>query len=83
MTLIEGLNDGPRHAEALADFLSPFPPGVRVNLLRMNPGRSGLSPSPEPAVVGYRDRLRARGFFCLIRRPRGLVVGAAFCQLVV
>jgi 23S rRNA (adenine2503-C2)-methyltransferase len=82
MTLIEGLNDGPRHAEALADFLSPLPPGVRVNLLRMNPGRSGLSPSPEPAVLSYRDRLRARGYFCLIRRPRGLEASAACGQLV-
>ena len=83
MTLIEGLNDGPRHAEALADFLSPFPAGVRVNLLPMNPGRSGLSPSPESNVVSYRDLLRGRGFFCLIRRPRGLEASAACGQLVI
>jgi len=83
MTLMEGVNDELRHADALADFLQPFPDEVRVNLLPMNAGRSGLRPSSESRVVAFRERVRERGLFCAIRHPRGLDAGAACGQLVV
>lgn len=83
ITLMEGVNDEPHHAEALAEFLKPFTAPVRVNLLPMNAGRKGLEPSSEPRARAFRQRVRARGFFCAIRRPRGLDASAACGQLAV
>ena len=83
VTLMEGVNDEPRHADELAEFLKPFTAPVRVNLLPMNVGREGLEPSSEPRAVAFRQRVRDRGFFCAIRRPRGLDASAACGQLAV
>lgn len=83
VALVDGLNDAPEHAEELARFLRPFLPGVRVNLLPMNPGRPGLLPSPPQRVVAFRQRLRAHGYFCAAREPRGVELGAACGQLAV
>lgn len=82
VTLIEGVNDELRHAEELAEFLQPFSAPVRVNLLPMNPGPEGIAPSPERRAIAFRQRIRERGYFCAIRRPRGLEAGAACGQLV-
>ena len=82
MTLMEGLNDAPHHADELAEFLLPFPPGVRINLLAMNPGRSAVTPSPAARLIGFRRRLCEHGFFCSIRQPKGLDANAACGQLL-
>ena len=52
ITLMEGVNDKPHHADELVEFLKPFPAPVRVNLLPMNAGREGLEPSSEPRAIG-------------------------------
>jgi 23S rRNA (adenine2503-C2)-methyltransferase len=83
MTLMDGVNDALHHADELTLFLAPFSPSVRVNLLPMNAGREGLRASPEPRVVAFRQRLRDRGVFCAIRRPRGVEASAACGQLVI
>jgi len=83
MTLMEGVNDEPHHADELAEFLKPFQAPVRVNLLPMNAGREGLQPSTEERAIAFRQRVRDRGFFCAIRRPRGPDVSAACGQLAV
>ena len=83
MTLMDGVNDALHHADELIAFLAPFSPSVRVNLLPMNAGREGLRASPEPRVVAFRQRLRDRGLFCAIRRPRGVEASAACGQLVI
>ena len=83
ITLMEGVNDEPHHADELAEFLKPLPAPVRVNLLPMNAGREGLEPSSEPRALAFRQRVREQGFFCAIRRPRGLDASAACGQLVV
>ena len=83
MTLMDGVNDALHHADELTLFLAPFSPSVRVNLLPMNAGREGLRASPEPRVVAFRQRLRDRGLFCAIRRPRGVEASAACGQLVI
>ncbi len=82
MTLIDGVNDEPEHAAALADFLAPFE-APRVNLLPMNLGRAGLAPSSEARTASFRDHIRARGLFCAIRRARGTDRNAACGQLAV
>ena len=81
VTLIDGVNDEPHHADELAEFLKPFTAPVRMNLLPMNAGREGLEPSSEPRAIAFRQRVRDRGFFCAIRRPRGSDVSAACGQL--
>ena len=80
---MEGVNDEPHHADELAEFLKPFSAPVRVNLLPMNAGREGLEPSSEPRAIAFRQRVREHGFFCAIRRPRGLDARAACGQLAV
>ena len=83
MTLMDGVNDALHHADELIAFVAPFSPSVRVNLLPMNAGREGLHASPEPRVEAFRQRLRDRGFFCAIRRPRGVEASAACGQLAI
>jgi 23S rRNA (adenine2503-C2)-methyltransferase len=83
MTLIDGVNDRIDQADELAAFLEPFLPGVRVNLLPMNPGRADLASSPQDRLLAFRQRLRDRGFFCTARKPRGVEVAAACGQLAV
>ncbi len=81
MTLIKDQNDGDAHAQALAEFLQPFQPEVRVNLLPMNPARAGLIASGPERAVRFRQLLRSRGYFCAIRHPRGAEQNAACGQL--
>ena len=83
VALMDEVNDGLEHAEALAAFFAPFSAAVRVNLLPMNPGRAGLRPSTEARTVAYRQRLRAKGYFCAIRPARGIAASAACGQLAV
>lgn len=83
VALMEDVNDALRHADELAEFLRPFTVPVRVNLLPMNPGRGGLVASSEARATAFRQRVRERGFFCAIRRPRGVEASAACGQLVV
>ena len=80
-TLMEGVNDEPEHAEAMAEFLKAFAEPVRVNLLPMNAGREGLEASSPARAARFRQRLRERGYFCAIRQPRGLDASAACGQL--
>jgi 23S rRNA (adenine2503-C2)-methyltransferase len=82
MALLDGVNDSEAQAAALADFLAPFPE-VRINLLPMNPGRSGAAPAPPERCARYQAVLRARGYFCMLRRPRGTEAAAACGQLAV
>jgi 23S rRNA (adenine2503-C2)-methyltransferase len=82
VALMERVNDEGHHADAMAAFLEPLTGPVRVNLLPLNPGREGLEPSSPARAVAFRQRLRERGYFCAIRRPRGLDARAACGQLV-
>ena len=81
MTLLDGVNDSVAHAGSLAAFLEPFRPGVRINLLPMNPGREQFAPSRHERAIAFRQHLRDRGLFCALRRPRGADLSAACGQL--
>ncbi len=81
MALIAGINDDIQSAEKLADFLVPFGDNVRINLLPLNPGRGDLAPSQPESVGAYRQTLIERGYFCILRQPRGLGANAACGQL--
>lgn len=69
-TLLAGVNDSPRDAEELADWLE----GIHcvVNLIDFNP-HSGtpFSPSPASAARSFREALSARGLLCTHRDSRG------------
>ncbi len=83
LTLIEGKNDDEACALALADFCEPFTIRPRLNLLPMNRGRDGLSPSSLERTARFQAVLRQRGYFCVVRRARGAEAAAACGQLVV
>lgn len=82
MTLIDGLNDEDPHADAAARLFAGRERQVRFNLLPVNVTASGHRPSPIARVQAFRDRLRARGFFAMIRRARGSDERAACGQLL-
>jgi 23S rRNA (adenine2503-C2)-methyltransferase len=86
-TLLDGVNDQPARAEALAELLAEgsAAPGARpshVNLIPYNP-TPGLDarPSPRPRVELFAAILRARGVNATVRRNRGTDIDAACGQL--
>jgi 23S rRNA (adenine2503-C2)-methyltransferase len=80
--LIRGLNDAPRHADALARLLV----GLRskVNLIPINPDPvlgERMVPPDEAAVDAFHRRLKSHGLVATVRRRRGDRVSAACGQL--
>jgi 23S rRNA (adenine2503-C2)-methyltransferase len=81
--LLQGRNDEPRHAEALARLLRSGPRLIcHVNLIPWNPvPGTDLSRSARERVNTFRDRLEAGGVPCTIRIQRGVDIDAACGQL--
>jgi len=79
---IRGVNDLPRHADALAGRLTGFRGGAHVNLIPLNhtAGYPG-GPSDAGRIAAFADRLRAGGVEATIRRNRGTTIDAACGQL--
>ena len=78
--LLGGLNDQPRHAEALAQLLRGFQ--SHVNLIPYNPIAEEEFQRPSPAAVeGFRRCLEARRIAVSVRASRGLDADAACGQL--
>ncbi len=79
-TLIEGVNDSERDADALADFSRGL--DVRVNLIPLNPG---LVPEQRAPTLercrAFQKRLADQGVRALLRLPHGQRVGGACGQL--
>jgi 23S rRNA (adenine2503-C2)-methyltransferase len=78
--LLGGLNDQPRHAEALARLLRGFQ--SHVNLIAYNPieEEDFRRPTPE-AVEAFRRSLQERRIAVSVRASRGLDADAACGQL--
>jgi 23S rRNA (adenine2503-C2)-methyltransferase len=79
---IDGVNDLPHQADALAGRLTGFRGGAHVNLIPLNdtagyPGR----PSDGHRIAAFADRLRAGGVEATVRRNRGTTIDAACGQL--
>jgi len=74
--VFDGLNDTPRHAQALVDLLKGL--HCRVNLIRYHkiPGVN-LKSSNEEKMLRMRDFITARGVFATIRASRGEDIYAA------
>jgi 23S rRNA (adenine2503-C2)-methyltransferase len=80
VTMIDGINDTPRDADAMAELLAGG--HAHVNLIPMNPvAHTPWQASPDLSIAEFADRLRARGIGVTIRRNRGQDIGAACGQL--
>jgi 23S rRNA (adenine2503-C2)-methyltransferase len=79
-TLIEGVNDAPADARALARLLSGLP--SKLNVIPMNPHPdSPLRPPPPEVADRFLGALAARGVTVTLRRSRGADIAAACGQL--
>jgi len=78
--MIDGLNDTPADAEALARLVAGT--GSHVNCIPMNPvAHTPWQASSPERIEAFAGRLRAAGIGVTIRRNRGQDVGAACGQL--
>ncbi|HEY2807230.1 MAG TPA: 23S rRNA (adenine(2503)-C(2))-methyltransferase RlmN [Steroidobacteraceae bacterium] len=78
--MLEGVNDSPAQARALARLLRGHP--AKVNLIPFNPFPGTKYRRSAPAVIQrFRDELLQRGVLATIRRTRGEDIDAACGQL--
>ena len=78
--MLEGVNDSPAQARALAALLKGHP--AKVNLIPFNPfPGTRYQRSPRVAIERFRDELIQRGVLATIRRTRGDDIDAACGQL--
>jgi 23S rRNA (adenine2503-C2)-methyltransferase len=78
--MLEGVNDSPAQARALATLLKGHP--AKVNLIPFNPfPGTRYKRSPRVVIERFRDELIQRGVLATIRRTRGDDIDAACGQL--
>jgi 23S rRNA (adenine2503-C2)-methyltransferase len=78
--LIDGVNDAPEQAQALADLLAGLL--CHVNLIPLNPTPgSPLQPSPRERVDAFRQELEWAGIPATVRMRRGIDIEAGCGQL--
>ena len=78
--MIDGINDTPADAEAMAGLLAGR--SAHVNLIPMNPvAHTPWQPSRADRIAGFAVTLREAGVATTIRRNRGIEIGAACGQL--
>ncbi len=78
--MLDGVNDSPAHARALAALLRPLP--SKVNLIPFNPFPGApFRRSPAEVIDDFRARLVEAGIVTVTRRPRGEDIDAACGQL--
>lgn len=82
--LLEGVNDEPAQAEALAALLQEYlPGGYHINLIWYNPTGSDLHASDPGRVARFRAALTRRNAPHSLRRSKGADIDAACGQLAV
>lgn len=82
--LLDGVNDEPAHASALAELLeAQLPGGYHINLIWYNPTGSDLTASAPDRVRRFRSELTRRGAPHSLRRSKGADIDAACGQLAV
>jgi 23S rRNA (adenine2503-C2)-methyltransferase len=78
--MLDGVNDSPAQARALAQLLRGHP--AKVNLIPFNPfPGTRYTRSPLPVIQRFRDELIQRGVLATVRRTRGDDIDAACGQL--
>jgi 23S rRNA (adenine2503-C2)-methyltransferase len=78
-TLLAGVNDQPRHVEALADLLDH--PLYHLNLLRFNWTDTGFSATSKAGARRFLEHARDLGLSATLRPSRGQDIDAACGQL--
>jgi 23S rRNA (adenine2503-C2)-methyltransferase len=79
--MLQGVNDAPAQARALARLLAGHP--AKVNLIPFNPyPGTPYRRSDEATVTRFRDELLREGVLATVRRTRGEDIDAACGQLV-
>ena len=79
--MLDGVNDSPAQARALARLLAGHP--AKVNLIPFNPfPGTQFQRSSEAAIGSFRDQLIRGGVIATVRRTRGEDIDAACGQLV-
>src|ERR1700728_3863536 len=79
--MLDGVNDSPAQARALARLLAGHP--AKVNLIPFNPYPGAqFRRSGEAAIERFRDQLIRGGVMATVRRTRGEDIDAACGQLV-
>ncbi len=79
--MLEGINDAPSQAQALARLLRGHP--AKVNLIPFNAfAGTRFRGSPESTIARFRDELLRAGVMATVRRTRGADIDAACGQLV-
>jgi len=79
--MLDGVNDSPAQARALARLLAGHP--AKVNLIPFNPfPGTAFRRSPDAVISAFRDELIHRGVLATVRRTRGEDIDAACGQLV-
>jgi 23S rRNA (adenine2503-C2)-methyltransferase len=79
--MLDGVNDSPAQARALARLLAGHP--AKVNLIPFNPfPGTSFRRSDEQAIQRFRDVLIRAGVIATVRRTRGQDIDAACGQLV-
>ena len=78
--MLDGVNDSPEHARALARLLANVP--SKVNLIPFNPfPQTRYKRSPPERIERFRDILTAKGLMTITRKTRGDDIDAACGQL--
>jgi 23S rRNA (adenine2503-C2)-methyltransferase len=78
--MLDGVNDSPAQARALARRLVGHP--AKVNLIPFNPfPGTRYKRSPAPAIQRFKEELLERGLIATVRRTRGDDIDAACGQL--
>ena len=80
--MLEGVNDAPDQAVALAELLKPRE-AFKVNLIPYNPTPGAYRGSSREAIEAFRAVLRDRGIPNTVRLTRGRDIAAACGQLAV
>ena len=78
--MIQGVNDSPEQADALAELLRGML--AHVNLIPLNPvAESPFGPSKRRRMLAFQARLQEWGIACTVRASRGDPIAAACGQL--
>ncbi len=82
--MLDGVNDQPEHARQLIELVRRSGPGAwcKFNLIPFNPfPASGLTRSPQAAVLAFARMLNEAGIVTTVRKTRGDDIDAACGQL--
>jgi len=78
--MLDGVNDQPAHAKALADLARAVP--SKINLIPFNPfAGSGFATSPRERIRAFQHELIEAGITTTVRKTRGETIDAACGQL--